>query len=65
MNEEDTRALGERYGVGFAKYEFLDLRPQYPPPEQISDVENIVQVDRKTAFDIGERYRTQYHVKII
>ena len=64
-NEEDTRALAEHYGVGFAKYEFLDLRPQYSPSVQLSDVENIVQVDRKTAFDISNMYRTQYHVQII
>jgi hypothetical protein len=64
-NEEDSRALADRYGVGFAKYEFLDLRPQYSPPEQMSDVENIVPVDRTTAFAICDRYRSQYHVEII
>lgn len=59
-NEDDSRALSERYGVGFAGYEFLDRRPQYSPPDQMSDVENIVEVDRKTAFDIWNRYRLEY-----
>jgi hypothetical protein len=64
-NEEDGRALAQRYGVRFAKYESLDRRPQYSPAEQMSDVENIVQVDRKTAFDICDRYRAQYDLQII
>ena len=64
-NKDDSRTLAERFGVGFAEYESLDRRPQYSPPEQLSDVENIVQVDRKTAFDICDKYRAQYHEQLI
>jgi hypothetical protein len=59
-NEEDSQSLAERYGISFAKYEFLDRRPQYLPAEQLSDVESIVHVDRKMAFEICDRYRSQY-----
>lgn len=59
-NQEDSRSLAERYGLNFAQYEFLDRRPPYLPVEQLSDVESIVYVDRKMAFDICDRYRTEY-----
>lgn len=64
-NEADCQALTERYGVNFDRYEFLDREPSYPPSEQMSDVENIVPVDRKMAFEIWDAYRARHSDELI